>query len=289
MQYVLITAARNEERFIEQTIRAVMVQSRPPMRWVICSDGSTDQTDEIIGRNLPQCPWLSYLRLPEHRDRDFASKIECFKVGYRAVQDLPFDVIGNLDADITFENDYMAFLLDRLACMPNLGVVGTRFIENGRQIYDHRFMSANHVSGGCQLFRRACFEEIGGYLPMRGGGEDWAAVTTARMKGWVTQSFSEKLFVHHRPMGTAGNTLLRAQLRQGERDYLTGGHPLWQLFRSFYQMRRPPYVMGGTCLLLGFTWAALRRLPRPVPMELVRFHRGEQMARLGRILRHQPS
>ena len=145
-------------------------------------------------------------------------------------------------------------------------------------------MNDEHVSGGFQVFRRACFEEIGGYCPMRSGGEDWAAVTSARMKGWRTQSYTEKLFLHHRPMGSNGQPLWSIQFRQGQRDYLTGGHPLWQMSRSVFQAFRKPYVIGGACLLLGYAWFFVRREERPVSEDLMAFHRSEQMARLRRLL-----
>lgn len=280
LDYVLLTAARNEERLIEQTIRSVRAQTVRPLRWIICSDGSTDGTDDIVRRHAADCNWISLLRMAEHRDRHFAAKVECISAAYDTLHGVEFDVIGSLDADITFEPDYFSFLLSKFQLSPELGVVGTRFIENGRQLYDYKFMNENHVSGGCQMFRRACFEAIGGYLPMKGGGEDWAAVTTARMKGWQTRSYTEKLFVHHRAMGTGGQTGLHALHRQGQRDYLTGGHPLWQVFRSVFQMTRRPWLVGGLCLLSGYTAALLRQIERPVSPELVRFHRKEQMARL---------
>jgi poly-beta-1,6-N-acetyl-D-glucosamine synthase len=284
LNYVLITAARNEEAFIENTIRSVVAQTILPARWIIVSDGSTDQTDNIVKKHAAQNDWIQLLRMPEHREYQFAAKVHCLRAAWEKLQPLAFDVIGNLDADITFEADYMAFLLDKLAGDLRLGVVGTRFVENSRQVYDYKFMNEEHVSGGFQIFRRACFEEIGGYLPMRSGGEDWAAVTSARMKGWRTQSYTEKLFLHHRPMGSNGQPVWSIQLRQGERDYLTGGHPLWQLSRSAYQISRKPYLVGGLCLLLGFAWAFVRRVERPVSKELMLFHRAEQMARLRKLL-----
>jgi hypothetical protein len=284
LKYALITAARNEEAFIENTIRSVVAQTALPTRWIIVSDGSTDETDNIVKKYAVQYDWIELVRMPEHRERQFAAKVQCLHAAWEKLRGIEFDVIGNLDADITFEPDYVVFLLDKLACDPRLGVVGTRFTEHGRQIYKYKLMNEKHVSGGFQVFRQACFKEIGGYLPMRYGGEDWAAVTSARMKGWRTQSYTEKLFTHHRPMGTHGQTILKAQFRLGEQDYLTGGHPVWQVFRSVFQMSQKPYIAGGLCLLLGFTWAFVQRMERPVPNDLMLFHRCEQMARLRRLL-----
>lgn len=283
LRYVLITPARNEEQFIEQTIQSVIRQTVPPLKWVIVSDGSTDRTDEIVRKYLPQYPWMELVRMPERRDRHFAAKVQCFNAGYEKVKDEDYDIIGNLDADITFEPDYLEFLLERFAEDAKLGAGGTPFVEGGES-YDYRYTSQEHVSGACQLFRRQCFEEIGGYVPIKGGGIDWAAVTTARMKGWRTRTFVEKACHHHRPMGTAGSNKLSAWFRLGRQDYYLGGHPVWQFLRACFQMRNRPYVIGGALLFAGYAWAALTRVERPMSPDLIRFHRREQMQRLRHIL-----
>lgn len=281
LTYVLITPARNEERFIAATIESVIAQRVRPRAWVIVSDGSTDRTDEIVSRYLAAHPWMRLVRRPEHLDRHFAAKVRCFNSGYAALPADGYDVVGNLDADITFGPDYFQFLLERFAEDPRLGVAGTPFVE-GDVVYDYRFASVEHVSGACQLFRRACFEEIGGYVPVAGGGIDWIAVTTARMKGWTTRTFLDQVCHHHRPMGTAAAGPLTALYRLGRQDYVLGGHPLWQLCRAGFQMSRKPYVLGGLLMLAGYLTGLARRVRRPVSPELVRFHRREQMQRLRR-------
>ena len=158
-------------------------------------------------------------------------------------------------------------------------MAGTPFIEDGG--YDtarDSFEGENHVAGGCQLFRRQCFEEVGGYIPNPAGGIDWIAVTTARMKGWKTRSFPEKRFHHYRTLGTAGRSRAAASFSYGEKDYYLGGSPLWQLFRVAYRATKQP--LDGAALLAGYCWAAARRMKRPVSRELMRFHRREQMKKL---------
>ncbi len=288
LSYVLITPARNEEAYIENTIQSVIAQTALPQKWVIVSDGSTDRTDEIVKRYESQYDWITLVRMPEHRDRQFAAKVHCFNAGYAQLKDLSYDIIGSLDADISFETDYFAFLLEKFERLPRLGVAGTPFVEKGTH-YDYRFTNIEHVSGACQLFRRACFEEIGGYVPIKGGGIDWTAVTTARMKGWMTRTFTEKTCLHHRNMGTGNSSQLMTWFKHGRKDYFLGGHPLWEMFRSLYQMTKRPYVIGGALLLSGYTWAFLSRSERPISDELMEFHRKEQMVRLkdmfGRIVR----
>jgi len=282
--YVLITPARNEAGFIEGTIRSVVAQTVRPVKWVIVSDGSTDGTDEIVKRFLPDNPWIQLVRMPERRDRHFAAKVSCFNGGYEQVHGVTYEVIGNLDADITFEKDYLEFLLKKFAENPRLGVAGTPFVE-GTESYDYRFTSTEHVSGACQLFRRRCFEDIGGYKPIKGGGIDWVAVTTARMKGWKTRTFTEMACRHHRPMGTASSGKLMAWYKLGRQDYYLGGHPLWQLCRSVLQMKNTPYVLGGLFLLWGYVWAMMTGTERKVDADLMAFHQGEQMQRLRGLFR----
>ena len=279
LTYVLITPARNEERFIEQAIRSVVSQAVLPRRWLIVSDGSTDRTDDIVRKYLADHPWMELMRRPERSDRHFAAKADCFNAGYERVRGDNFDVIGNLDADMTFGRDYYEFLLAKFAADPKLGVAGSRWVE-GTSSYDFRFSNLGHVSGACQLFRRQCFEEIGGYVPVKGGGIDWIAVTTARMKGWKTRTFVERICHHHRPMGTATQGKLKACFKHGRVDYYLGGHPLWQLFRGCYQMTREPYLLRGLLLLAGYWWAWMTRVKRPISSELMRFNRREQMQRL---------
>lgn len=284
LEYALITPARNEAELIEQTIRAVVAQTVPPRHWVIVSDGSTDGTDDIVRRHAERHPFIELLRLPEHRDRSFAAKARVFNAGYELLKERRFDIVGNLDADITFDADYFELLMGKFAADPSLGVGGTHYVEGDFHSFDNSFMSISHVNGGCQMFRRACFESVGGYVPIRGGGIDWVAVTTARMKGWTTRSFGDRVFYHHRKIGTAETNELVSRFRYGKKDYFLGGHPLWQLARSTFQLGKKPYLIGGLAVLAGYACAALTRVERPVSAELIAFHRGEQLARLRSLL-----
>ena len=278
--YVLITPARNEEAYIEHTIKSVISQTVLPTKWVIVSDGSTDRTDDIVKGYLRAHLWMELIRMPERKERHFAAKVHAFNAGYEIVKRISCDIIGNLDADLSFEADYIEFLLDKFSRDPVLGVAGTPFVEDASQPYDYRFTNIEHVSGACQLFRRECFEAIGGYKPIKAGGIDWVAVTTARMKGWKTRTFTEKTIFHHRTMGTGKGNILMARFRLGKEDYYEGSHPLWELFRAVYQMKFSPRFLGGLLILSGYIAAFLQRMERPVAPELIAFYRQEQMQRL---------
>ncbi len=282
--YALITPARNEEAFIELTIKSMVAQTVKPLRWVIVSDGSTDRTDEIVRSYLSANPWMELLRMPERRERHFAGKVMAFQAGRAKLGDLPYDVIGNLDADVSFESEHFQYLVSKFTENLKLGVVGAPFIEESRG-YDYRFSNIENVWGGCQLFRRECFEEIGGYVAAKGGCVDHIAVISARMKGWKTRTFTERACVHHRTMGTAQHSGFAAKFRDGAKDYSVGNHPFWELFRTVYQMSRRPLFVGGVALALGYVWSMIRLVQRPVSHEFVAFTRREQIQRLKAFLK----
>jgi biofilm PGA synthesis N-glycosyltransferase PgaC len=285
LKYVVITPARNEARFIELTLKSVTNQTVLPRKWVIVSDGSTDGTDDIVKKYVARHPWIELLRMPERAERHFAGKVHAFNAGYAKVRDTENDIIVSLDADISFEDDYFAFLLEKLSADEALGLVGTPFRELSGETYDYRFVNIEHVSGACQVFRRECFEAVGGYMPVKGGSIDHIAVITARMKGWKTRTFTEKSCLHHRTMGTAGRSLLKARFKLGMKDYSIGNHPMWEFFRAARQMTQPPVLTGGLALAAGYLWGVVGQVPRPVSPDLIAFHRREQMQRLSRFIR----
>ena len=145
--------------------------------------------------------------------------------------------------------------------------------------YDLRSTATEHVPGACQSSGSQSYEDIGGYVEVKGGGIDWIVVTTARMKGWKTRTFMERVCYHHRPMGTALVRKLTANFLW-QTGLLPWWHPLWQLFRTCYQTVRRPYLFGGWCLLAVTAGAGIRAHRGQSPPQLIRFHQREQDAEI---------
>ena len=286
--YVLITPARNEEAFIAATLDSVVAQTLLPERWVIVDDGSTDRTTAIVEEYASRHPWIDLVRRGPRTNRSFAGKAHAVKAGLDRLSELgvQFDVVGNLDGDVSFDADYMRFVVEKFAHDARLGIAGTPFTQDGG--YDSArdsFEGENYVAGPCQLFRYACFNEIGGYVANHAGGVDWIAVMTARMQGWTVRAFPDKRFHHHRTLGTAERGVVSALFSYGQKDYYLGGSPIWQLFRGLYQSTKRPLVVGGAALFVGYSWAWMTRVPRAVSPELMQFHRAEQLRKLRAVFR----
>lgn len=284
LRYALITPARNEESHLQRTIESVLRQSLLPKCYVIVSDCSSDKTDLIAQEYAEQHNWIVHLRMSSESDKAFASKAYPINKGFEYLSKncVSYEILGCVDADISFDEDYFEFLIAKFEADPSLGVAGTDYVEGSYHSYRDTFASPNHVNGQCQLFRKRCFRDIGGFRPTPFHGEDWYAVTYARYRGWTTASFHEKVFVHHRRMGTSNRGPLAARFLHGRKDYVLGNSFLWQLLRSAFQIKNRPYVLGAVMLLIGYLWGWARDRQRRVPEDLVRYHQNSQFKRLWR-------
>lgn len=277
--YVLMTAAHNEEATIGTTIESVLSQTRLPARWVIVSDSSADNTDRIIQKYESSYPWIKYLRIDREPGRSFASKVIALRLAERVLSGEHFDLIGNLDADVTLEPTYFESLIDRMGVDPGLGIGGGFVYEESDGTYcSRRLNSEQSVPHAAQLVRRTCYDSIGGYALLKYGGEDWHALVSARMNGWSVVAFPELKIFHHRP-SSAGNTLLRNSFRAGRMDYSFGSYPPFEILKCVRRLRNA-WFPSGAVRMCGFIWGYVRAERRPVSDEFVAFLRSEQRERV---------
>jgi len=279
--YVLITPARNEAAYIEKTIKSVIAQTVLPEKWVIVSDGSTDRTDDIIKRYEENYSFIQLLLIERCSSRNFGSKVYAIRAGLERLNGVEYDFIGNLDADVSFESSYYERVLAKFQQSPKLGIAGGVLFEpcGGNWIQQNVSLSWS-VSGPIQMFQRQCYEDIGGYLPLRKGGVDAMAEVMARMRGWEVRTFPEISVLHHRRTGTEKGHIVFARFRQGIMEYSHGSHPLFEIGKCMSRIGEKPYVFGSLFRLSGYCWACLRRDQRDVPDDVVTFLRHEQIKRL---------
>ena len=278
--YILITAARNEAVHIGQTIRSVAAQTIPPRRWMIVSDGSTDGTDEIVRSFAKQFPYIELLHVDGDAERNFGSKALAVRAGYEKICASDHSYVGILDADVSFEPDYYEQVLRRFENDPRLGIAGGMLFDMMDDRPVPQWNAAEwSVGGPIQMFRRECWEAIGGYLLIP-SGLDATAEVMARMHGWTVRTFPELHVTHHRETGKENNNPAGRYFYLGIHDHHLGYHPLFFLAKAIRRFRFRPYVAGGLFMLCGYAWAVLVRKPVRVPADVVRYLRREQMQRL---------
>jgi len=280
LSYVLVTPVRNEEATIGTTLESVVRQTVRPKRWVVVSDGSTDRTDAIVSDYARRYPFVTHLRLESRPQRSFSSVVFATEAGIAAINVQDYDCVGLLDADVRLPEDYYETLLDRFSADPRLGLAGGLVVDciNGQRRPMRQTLS--DVAGAVQLFRRECFEKLGGLIAIPEGGWDAITCLQARMHGYRTRTFPEIEVDHLKPRNISEGNVPRRFFALGARDYALGHHMLFEVLKCSYRFGDRPWVIGGVARLLGYLWCSLTNRPRALPQPLIARVRSEQLARL---------
>ena len=268
----------NEREHLPTLLESLAAQTRPPDELLLVDDGSTDGSGEVASAFAAGHDWARVLHRPQRdaeRDRlATAKELQAFHwaVGRLGVA---WDVVGKLDADIRLTPRTLETLLAEMEGDEGLGLAGSYLQENGHRVR----IGPGHVHGATKFFRRACWDDVAPIPPILGW--DTLDASTARMRGWRTQSFAmpDGDPEHLRPRGTHDG-LLRGYRRWGECSYALGEAPVHVALYTVRQMatERPP-VAGGASYAAGYLRAALRRVPRARP-EVRAYVRDEQKRRL---------
>ncbi len=283
--YVVITPAHNEEAFIEKTIHSMISQNVRPLKWIVVNDNSTDHTGEIVEQYLAQHEFLQLINLKRSGERHFGNKVRAFNRGLAEAQVYNYQYIGNLDADISLERDYFERILHEFAKDPNLGIAGGMVSTCIGDKFVSQEVALDSVAGAVQLFRRGCFEQIGGYLVLPQGGIDAAAEIMARMKGWKTRTFPDLRVFEHRRTGTATVSPLVSKIKDGQRFQSLGYGFMFLCLRCMYRLMDQPRIAGSAAILYGYLKSVINRAPIVLPPDVVQYLRAEQRSKLIRFLR----
>ena len=279
-RYIIMTAARNAERTMEQTMAAVIRQTVSPLRWVIVSDGSSDRTDELIQAQAARYDWIRFIRRdkPEEElrrvERAAPGKSAALAEAYATCAPLSFDYVANLDADITCPPDYYERVMAVMDEDTTIGIAGgavRNILPDGR-LAPGGFYKPDFVAGAVQVFRRTCYEAIGGYKPY--GHEDCVAALEAKAQGWTVKNMLDLVVDHHPPWegyATDIRSKLPTCLYLGQMHYIMR-EPLWrEIPRCIKRCFARPWILGGCAMGAGYVRAALRRETRiPIPKRLPR-------------------
>ena len=191
-----------------------------------------------------------------------------------------YSLIGNLDADISLDADYYEQVIAEFKREPALGIAGgaVHTVIDGNFVTSDKTLDS--VAGAVQLFRRQCFDQIGGYIALECGGIDAAAEITARMCGWRVQKLPRLRVCEHRRTGTAQHGPLVAMYNLGVRLHSLGYSTFFYFFRCIYRIKDRPFLIGSTLSLIGFAVAKIKGYPVCLKPEVVSYLRTEQKNKL---------
>lgn len=303
--YVVICPCRDEAAYLSRTIDSLIAQTVRPKLLLIVDDGSTDATPRLLEAYEKEHNFIQVVRKPDRGRRSVGpGVIETFEYGWAQIDPAEFAYITKLDLDLDLPPRYFETLLERMEANPRIGTCSgkpyfpKRDVEAahnaahpkhnlGARVPDYERTYGPLISEKCsdevsvgmaKFFRRECFEEIGGFVhEVMWDGID---CHTCRMLGWIARSWDdpELRFVHLRPMGSSHKGLLTGRMRWGFGQHFMGTGLAFMAASAAFRMTRPPYVVGGLCMWLGYLRAVAERNPRYENPEFRRFLRAYQRA-----------
>jgi glycosyltransferase involved in cell wall biosynthesis len=279
-KYIVISPVRNEERYLPATIRCVATQSVLPAEWILIDDGSTDATVGIVDVAAAQNAWIKAIHRKDRGFRQAGSGVmEAFFTGYDSITDKGWEFLVKLDGDLSFSPDYFQRCFDRFNASPKLGIGGGTICSevHGSLEVESKIDPVFHVRGATKIYRRQCWEQIGGLI--RAPGWDTLDEVKANMLGWSTATFPDIKLAHHRATGQAYG-LWRDLVKNGRANYITGYHPLFMFFKCIRRLVEPPFLVGGCALGIGFLGGYLKRVPRLADEQVIKYFRQQQINRL---------
>jgi poly-beta-1,6-N-acetyl-D-glucosamine synthase len=277
-RYVIITPVRDEEKFVAETIESVRRQTILPAEWVVVNDGSTDRTGEVLDRAAAELPWMHVVHRSNRGFRKPGGGVmEAFADGYRSVQHTDWDFLVKLDGDLTFSPEYFEKCFEHFRSDPALGIGGG---DIHHDVVGKLKLEENprfHVRGATKIYKKACWEAIGGLWPEPG----WDTIdeVQANRLGWKTYSFPELPLLHHRLTGSEGG-ILRDRIKHGKVCYISRYHPIFVAASCLRRIIQKPYILGSAAILYGFLKAHLTHPPRLEDRSYVAYIRSQQLRRL---------
>lgn len=282
--YILISPVRDEERYLETTLRAVINQTLRPYRWIIVDDNSTDKTATILADYARKVEWIQILRLEHKGKRQPGSPvIRAFQAGYQLVANEPFEYVVKFDCDLNLPKDYFRLLVAEFSNQPDLGIASGVYMEKENGQWVPVPMPSYHAAGACKMVRAACFREMNGFIASRG----WDTIDEIRAQtnGWKTKHFDDIRFYHLKKEGSAiGNWATNAM--HGEIYYRTGGAKLFFLLKVLHRtLTQKPRLLGGLALLWGYLRSWFTREELLVTTEEARFYSRQLNSRIWQVFR----
>jgi len=286
LRYAVISPVRNEAEHIEKTLESMASQTVPAAEWIIVNDSSTDETGAMAQRYADKHPWIKVVLKDKRADKGDRQRgkgvVDTFYFGRDQLSTDDYEFIIKLDGDVWFPPEYFEFLLTRFVERPRLGIAGGGLFERTDGKNWSLVSAPDHVGGPAKMYRRECFDAIGGIAAVLGwdGLDEWIALS----KGWEVEAFIDLPVHHYRIMGNATGPL-KAKIEQGYGAHNMGYHPLYQVMRGMRHLFVPPFLLGGCAMVGAYFWAALQGRDQLPDAELKRFIRDTQWRQLTAALR----
>jgi glycosyltransferase involved in cell wall biosynthesis len=278
IRYVVVTPVRDEEKYIEQTVKSMISQTIVPVEWIIVDDGSKDRTGSIIDGYAREFDWI---RAVHRGDRGFRQAgggvMDAFYEGYGKIRTSEWEFVVKLDGDLLFRNTYFQDCFREFNINPKLGIGGGTIYNNLGGRYEIEECPRFHVRGATKIYRRECWIAIGDLI--RAPGWDTLDELKANMLGWETRSFREIPLYQERVTGGAEGQW-KNSVKNGVANYVSAYHPLFMFLKCCRRLFKKPFLVDSAGLMYGYMRGYLNGMKQTEDENLVKYIRGQQIKKL---------
>lgn len=254
-RFLMVTPARNEEKFLSKVINSVVTSSLTPKLWVIVDDNSTDNTPDIVRNFSEKYDYIKLLPLIKKHERDMTYHYSYVcKEGFDFVIQLArknridWEYIALLDADTIVEPEYFQDIINELEKDTSVGIAsGDVNILNNRAVKNIKVLK-DVPSGTARIWRLKCFIETDGYSITQ--APDSISRVKAILKGWKTVRFRKYKAYQLRDTSSAEG-LWKGYIVKGRAAYYVNKHPLLVLLNAIYFTINKPYYTS-VAFLYGY-------------------------------------
>ncbi|MFO8030858.1 MAG: glycosyltransferase family A protein [Cyclonatronaceae bacterium] len=260
MQYGIVTPAHNEAERITDYMQSVIHQNVQPAFMIIVNDHSTDDTGSVARNIASHHDWISVIDRTSRPRHETGSKVaSAFLFGLEHVGDenLPWDVIVKMDADLILPPDYFKAVLAVFQKQPSAGICGgICALRHDDQLIPESLTDRYHVRGALKAYRRSCYEQIGGIRPVYGW--DTLDELLAAYYGWETVVLTDQVAEHRAATGIRTQPLVLHRMT-GDLFYRMGYGPVLSLLASIKRASMKPVLISSVWSYLGYLRSALRK------------------------------
>lgn len=280
MNHIIITPVYNEEKYIEKYINSIINQSLLPIELIMVDDNSSDNSSRLIKEYSKQYPWIKYIK---HNSQNYKSQgkkiINAFNYGLEHCDISNIDFISKIDSDLEFPKEYFKQIANEFEENPQLGLCGGSILEKRNEVWTIIRQASYHVRGALKSYRKECFNQIGGILPVLGW--DGLDEMKAMYHGWSTKNIDYGV-KHYRP-SSADYNKVDLSYKSGLANYLNGGNVFLAIVRSIVRLKQTPYFKIGFSFMKGYLSGYLKKEKRIVDKDLAAFINRHHFKRLFRL------
>jgi glycosyltransferase involved in cell wall biosynthesis len=274
--FALVTPVRDEAENLRRLAGAVLAQSAQPVAWVVVENGSSDGTLAVARELAEAIPFLRVRTIPPAENARGGPVARAFQAGVAELAPPP-EIVVKLDADVSFEADFLERLVRAFVADPTLGIASGTCCELDRDGVWREQVGAgwSAARGATRAYRFACLRDV---LPLAEGmGWDSLDAVKASLHGWQTRTLGVP-FRHHRRVGERDGSQWNAWVARGRASHYMGYRPTYLLLRCLYNALEEPAALG---LLAGYLRARMARQPRyPEPAVLAVLRREQRLRAL---------